>query len=75
MVSWLALEYWLVAIWAARFCRTSASWVSAWAASDVVDSDVPEAVDVEAPEVAEAVETLEAPRLTVPSDEVEPNRD
>ncbi len=35
-VNWLALEYWLLASWAARFCRVSASWFRACAASEAV---------------------------------------
>lgn len=65
----MALEYWLLASWAARLCSTSASWFRACAASDAVcvpvDEDVPEAEDASA--------MLDAPRLAVPSDDVDPS--
>ncbi len=64
----MALEYWLLASWAARFCRTSASWFSAWLASEAVV-----VVELADDVVAAAVVTLEALRLVVPSDEVELN--
>ncbi len=77
MVNWLALAYWLVASWAARFCSRSASWFNAWVATDAVGT--PFALELapfddEAPDVDDVEATDDALTLAVPSEEVELSR-